>query len=98
MGLPATGKTAIYRNPLSEVVEFLNKYHADNYKVYTCARARRTSTTRRSSAATWCAAAADSAPLAGAAREPLPPPHRPRVGVLRARRRPFRLRTTGCRR
>ena len=41
MGLPATGKTALYRNPLSEVVDFLNKYHKDQYKVYNlCTRAQ----------------------------------------------------------
>ena len=74
-------------------MEFLNKYHADNYKVYNlCTRAQDQydpekfggNVVRRS--------------RRQRTREPLPPPHRPRVGVLRARRRPFRLLTTGCRR
>ena len=34
MGLPCTGRTAMYRNPLTEVVAFLKKYHQDQYKLY----------------------------------------------------------------
>ena len=40
MGLPCTGKSALYRNPLSEVASFLNKYHAGDFKLYNlCTRA-----------------------------------------------------------
>jgi phosphatidylinositol-3,4,5-trisphosphate 3-phosphatase/dual-specificity protein phosphatase PTEN len=34
MGLPCTGKSAIYRNPQSEVIKFLERYHGGQYKVY----------------------------------------------------------------
>ena len=34
MGLPCTGTSALYRNPQSEVVNFLNHYHDSEYKVY----------------------------------------------------------------
>ena len=34
MGLPCTGTSALYRNPQSEVVRFLNTYHEANYKIY----------------------------------------------------------------
>jgi protein-tyrosine phosphatase len=34
MGVPATGKAGLYRNPLNEVVRFLNYRHPDSYKIY----------------------------------------------------------------
>ena len=34
MGLPSSGLTAMYRNPMTEVCDFLNKYHDGQYKVY----------------------------------------------------------------
>ncbi len=34
MGLPATGKEAIYRNPLDTVVRFLHEKHGDRFKVF----------------------------------------------------------------
>ena len=34
MGLPSSGLTAMYRNPMTEVCDFLNKYHDGLYKVY----------------------------------------------------------------
>ena len=34
MGFPSEGKEAAYRNPMSEVLRFLEFYHKDHYKVY----------------------------------------------------------------
>ncbi len=34
MGLPAQGSVALYRNPIGEVVAFLEKYHTSKYKVF----------------------------------------------------------------
>ena len=34
MGLPCTGRSALYRNPQGEVVKFLNHYHGGEYKIY----------------------------------------------------------------
>jgi len=34
MGLPCTGVSAIWRNPQSEVIRFLNTYHENNFKIY----------------------------------------------------------------
>jgi len=34
MGLPASGSEAIYRNPIDEVVRFLETHHAERYKVF----------------------------------------------------------------
>lgn len=34
MGLPCTGVSAMYRNPQSEVVRFLNTYHEHHFKIY----------------------------------------------------------------
>ena len=34
MGLPSTGREAMYRNPIDEVVRFLNTNHANVYKVF----------------------------------------------------------------
>ena len=39
MGLPCTGSAAIYRNPQSEVIRFLNAYHEGNFMIYNlCSR------------------------------------------------------------
>lgn len=34
MGLPAEGTSALYRNPQSEVIRFLNTYHEKQFKIY----------------------------------------------------------------
>lgn len=34
MGLPASGSEAMYRNPIDEVVRFLETHHAERYKVF----------------------------------------------------------------
>ena len=34
MGLPCTGVSAMYRNPQSEVIRFLNTYHEHHFKIY----------------------------------------------------------------
>jgi len=34
MGLPASGKESLYRNPIDEVVRFLEERHAERYKVF----------------------------------------------------------------
>lgn len=34
MGFPSEGREGVYRNPMSEVVAFLERYHRDHYMVY----------------------------------------------------------------
>ncbi len=34
MGLPCTGRSALYRNPMKEVQRFLEQRHGENFKVY----------------------------------------------------------------
>ena len=34
MGLPCTGLSGVYRNPQSEVINFLNTYHVNQFKIY----------------------------------------------------------------
>ena len=36
MSVPATGRMALYRNPLPEVVRFLESRHAERYMVFNC--------------------------------------------------------------